>query len=77
MLDLEDEQFRDFCQNPLAFAQKYNLYPEQPILWISPCAKPPIGKGIPKPTDGSRWTVLINHGHQSIATCAACPQTTQ
>jgi hypothetical protein len=77
LLDLTAEQFEDFCHNPLAFAQEYNLYPEQPILWMSPCALPPIGKGIPRAAHGSRWTVLINHGHMSTATCAACPQTTE
>ena len=76
ILDLTAEQFREFCQNPLVFAKKYNLYPEQPILWMSPCAKPPLGQGIPRAAELSGWIVAINHGHDSIATCAACPQTT-
>jgi hypothetical protein len=74
MLDLDDKQFMEFCQNPLAFTKKYNLYPEQPILWMSGCAKPPIGQGIPHAAEGSRWTVALVHTHGSGASCAACPQ---
>jgi len=76
LLDLTGEQFNEFDRDPLAFAKKHKLYPEQPILWMTPCAKPPIGKGIPRATEPTRWTVVLNHGHQSIATGAACPQTT-
>jgi hypothetical protein len=76
ILDLSAEQFSEFDQNPLAFATKYNLYPEQPILWMSHCAKPPLGQGIPHATESSRWIVAITHGHDSISSCAACPQTT-
>ena len=76
MLDLTAEQFSEFDRDPLAFAEKHRLYPEQPILWMSPCAKPPRGKGIPHATESSRWIVAIIHGHESIATCAACPQST-
>ena len=76
MLDLTVERFGEFDKNPLVFAKKHELYYDQPILWMTPCAKPPLGKGIPQATESSRWTVVINHGHESIATCAACPQTT-
>ena len=76
MLDLTAEQFSEFDRDPLAFAKKYNLYPEQPILWMSQCAKPPIGKGIPRATESSRWTVVFPHTPKSSAACAACPQTT-
>ena len=76
MLDLTVERFGEFDKNPLVFAKKHELYYDQPILWMTPCAKPPVGKGIPRATESSRWTVVINHGHESIATCAACPQTT-
>jgi len=76
MLDLTAEQFSEFDRDPLAFAKEYKLYAEQPISWISPCAKPPCGKGIPQAAESSRWTVVIIHGHLSYATCAACPQTT-
>ena len=76
LLDLTAKQFSEFDRDPLAFAEKYNLYPEQPISWISPCAKPPHGKGIPRATDSSDWLVVIMHGHDSIADCAACPQST-
>jgi hypothetical protein len=76
MLHLTAEQFREFDKDPLAFSKKYNLFPEQPILWISSCAKPPLGQGIPQATDSSPWTVTIPHGPDSIATCAACPHTT-
>jgi hypothetical protein len=76
LLDLAAEQFKEFDQNPLEFSKKYNLYPEQPVLWATPCAKPPLGKGIPKALDSSRWTVVLNHGADSIFTSAACPQST-
>jgi len=76
ILDLTAKQFSEFDRDPLAFAKKYNLYPEQPILWMSQCAKPPRGKGIPQATEASRWTVVIPHGPKSCASCAACPQTT-
>jgi hypothetical protein len=76
LLDLTAEQFKEFDQNPLAFAKKYKLYPEQPISRISPCAKPPVGKGIPHATDSSRWTAVILHTPASIASSAACPQST-
>ena len=76
ILDLSAEQFSEFDRNPLAFATKYNLYPEQPILWMSDCAKPPLGQGIPHATESSRWTVVINHSKPSTGACAACPQST-
>jgi hypothetical protein len=75
MLDLTAERFREFAQDPLAFDKTYRLYPEQPILWISSCAKPPLGEGLPRAVESSRWTVVLVHGHRSCATCAACPQT--
>ena len=75
LLDLDEGQFNVFCQNPLGFAKEYHLYPEQPILWMTACAKPPMGKGVPRAAKGSRWTVVVNHCKASIATCAACPQT--
>ena len=76
ILDLTAEQFSEFDRDPLAFTKKYNLYPEQPVLWMSHCAKPPLGKGIPRAADSSRWTVVLNHGSDSIFTCAACPHST-
>jgi hypothetical protein len=76
ILDLTAEQFSEFDRDPLAFTKRYNLYPEQPILWMSHCAKPPLGKEIPRATEASGWTVAIIHGPKSCAVCAACPQTT-
>jgi len=78
LLDLTAGQFEEFHQDPLAFAQKYKLYPpEESISWMSHVAMPPIGKGIPRATDSSRWTVITIHTKQTIMTCAACPQSTQ
>jgi hypothetical protein len=76
ILDLSAEQFSEFEKDPLAFAEKYNLYPEQKILWFGHCSKPPIGKGIPRATETSRWTLVINHCKTSVGTSAACPQCT-
>jgi hypothetical protein len=76
MLDLSAEQFDEFNQKPLAFAKNHNLFPEQPILWMTPCATPPVGEEVPRTADGSRWTVVIIHGPMSMATSAACPQST-
>jgi hypothetical protein len=75
-LDLDSKQFEEFSQGPLEFSIKYNLYPDQKILWMSPCAMPPVGRGIPAPAPGTRWIVVYNHTCESLATCAACPQTT-
>ncbi|MGA9058541.1 MAG: hypothetical protein WB763_18735 [Terriglobia bacterium] len=74
VLDLSADQFKEFDQNSLAFAKKYNLFPEQPILWTSPCAKPPIGEGIPRAAESSRYTLVGVHGSFSMFACAACPQ---
>jgi len=74
ILDLSAKQFEEFRKDPLAFAAKYNLYPEQPIKWISHVAMPPIGEGIPLAAEGSRWIVALTHCHASAATAAACPQ---
>ena len=76
ILDLTAKQFTDFNQNPLAFAERHHLYPEQKILWFGQCSKPPLGQGIPRATGKSRWTVVINHCKTSVGTSAACPQTT-
>jgi hypothetical protein len=76
LLDLTAKQFKEFDQDPLTFAKKYNLYPEQEMLWISQCAKPPTGKGIPRVAESSRWTVAYLHVARSQGCCAACPQST-
>lgn len=77
LLDLTADQFEEFHRDPLAFAGKYKLYPpEESISWMSHVAMPPIGKGIPRATDSSRWTVAIIHTPQTIAICAACPHST-
>ena len=75
LMDLSEEQFKEFEKDPLAFDKKHNIFREQPVLWTSCCAKPPIGKGIPRAAKGSRWTVVRAHGSFSIQACAACPQT--
>jgi hypothetical protein len=74
VLDLSDEEFRVFDDNPFKYSRVHNLFPEQPILWMSDCVKPPVGKGIPQAAPGTRWTVIINHARVSMATCAATPQ---
>jgi hypothetical protein len=74
VLDLDEDQFLDFEANPWDFARNHNLYPEQPILWISSCAKPPTGRRIPRAKGKSRWTAVIVHTHGSGASCAAAPQ---
>jgi hypothetical protein len=76
MMDLDADQFKEFDDDPLEFTWKYNLFPEQPIQWISDCAKPPVGEEIPMAADDSRWVVLVNHGKPSGATCCACPVST-
>ena len=76
ILDLDADQFKEFEHNPLAFTWKYKLYPEQPLRWISHCAKPPLGEGIPKATEDSRWIVILLHGKPSGGTCCACPIST-
>jgi len=75
VLDLTAEQFEEFHNNPIAFAEEYKLFPEnQKIKWMSHPAMPPTGKGIPQAPEGVRWTVVVNHCHASSATAAACPQ---
>jgi hypothetical protein len=76
ILNLTAKRFSEFERNPLVFAEKHKLYPDQPILWMSHCSKPPRGKGIPEAADSTCWTVVIPHTKDSLATCAACPQTT-
>lgn len=74
VLDMSAQEFAEFDNDPLKFAQKYSLYPEQPIQWMSTCAKPPLGIGVPEAAPGTRWTVTILHAKVSMATCAATPQ---
>ena len=77
LLDLTAEQFVEFHKDPLAFATKYELFPpKQPASWMSHVAMPPIGKGIPRATDNSRWLVVGVHTKQSIVTFCACPHDT-
>lgn len=77
LLDLTAQQFQEFHQDPLAFTQKYEVFPrEQPVSWISPIAMPPSGKGIARATASSRWTLALIHTLQTIVTGAACPQDT-
>jgi hypothetical protein len=72
VLDVDEGKFLEFDRDPWAFAQKHELFPEQNILWMSSCQKPPTGKEIPRLTD--RWTVVIVHTKNSGAACAAAPQ---
>lgn len=75
-LDLDSGQFQEFlAHGPLQFSAAHNLFPQK-ILWMSPCAMPPVGLGIPEPAPGTRWTVVYTHTCESLATCAACPQST-
>ena len=76
LLDLSTEELEEFEKDPLAFDRKYKLFPEQPIRWISHCAKPPIGDGIPKAAKHSRWTLVVHHSKPSVATCCASPHDT-
>ena len=74
VLDLSSEDFEEFDNNPVKFCREHNLFPEQPVLWASGCARPPLGKGIPQPAPDTRWTVTVNHAKVSMATSAAVPQ---
>ena len=76
VLDLDAGQFKEFDRDPKAFTLKYNIFPEQPIRWMSTCSKPPEGDGIPTAADRSRWTVVVLHGKPSGASSCACPVTT-
>jgi hypothetical protein len=76
VLDLTAEQFKEFDQDPLAFANKYNLYPEQPLLALSHCARPPHVKGNPGPPVAANWMVVVVHPSPSMGVCAAAPQNT-
>jgi hypothetical protein len=75
LLDLTAQQFDEFDDNPLGFTNRYKLFPDKPVRWMSYCAKPPLGQGIALVAEASRWTVAIIHSTRSIATCAAIPQT--
>jgi hypothetical protein len=72
ILDLTEKQFREFEKNPKKFAEHHKLYPDQPIRWMSHCAKPPLGEGIPQPA--TSWTAMIIHGKPSIGVAGAVPQ---
>jgi hypothetical protein len=74
LLDLSAEEFEEFQKDPFAFDQKYGLFPEQPMRWMSHCAKPPVGEGIPKPDKRARWILVVNHSKPSVVSCCACPQ---
>jgi len=74
LLALTAKQFKEFERDPLAFAEKYKLFPEQPLTALSHCTRPPHVKGIPGPTDQSRWIVAIPHPKSSTGSCAAAPQ---
>ena len=73
ILHLSAEEFLLFDQDPVEYARENDLFPEQPIRWMSGCAKPPVGDGIPQAAEGTSWTVIINHGKPSLATSAAIP----
>jgi hypothetical protein len=77
VLDLTAERFQEFEQDPLAFDRKYSLYPDQPTLWVTQCAKPPLGQGIPRAAESSRWTVVLVHGKDSCLACAAVSHITR
>lgn len=74
VLDLTAQQFDEFDDDPLGFANSHNLFPDKPIRWMSNCAKAPLGGTIPMARRGSRCTALILHKLRSTATCAAIAQ---
>ena len=76
ILDLTAEQFQEFERDPLKFDKTHKLYPDQPILWMSHCARPPHAEGAGLPSESSGWTVVAIHSLNSAAVCAACPQQT-
>jgi hypothetical protein len=73
ILDLTADKFREFDEDPLGFDNRYDLYPEQPVLWASTCQKPPEGKGIPSVREHSAWRVVLTHTHTSTMSSAAAP----
>lgn len=74
LVDLTPDQFKEFDRDPLAFANKYNLYPEQPIKVISAYAKLPRGQGTPQSAGSSGCLGIVIHGVTSAAVFVACPQ---
>jgi hypothetical protein len=71
ILDLTAERFQEFERDPLAFDRTHKLYPEQPTLWVTQCAKPPRGQGIPRWAESTGWRVVLDHGKTSGLACAA------
>lgn len=77
ILHLSAEEFELFDANPLEYARDNNLFPDQPIMWMAACAKPPLGVGIPQAVLGTAWTVTIIHARPSSGACAAVPDESQ
>jgi hypothetical protein len=73
ILELTADRFREFENDPLGFDKTYKLYPEQPMRWISSCAKPPQVEEIPSSADALWWTVVTIHSRPSAVVSAACP----
>jgi hypothetical protein len=74
ILDLAPASFQEFETDVLAFARKYNLFPDQPLRWVSGGVKPAIGEGLPPAPDAtSQWRVVLIHRKASMAVYAACP----
>jgi hypothetical protein len=73
VLHLSADEFKLFDDNPLEYARDHQLFPDQPIMWMASCAKPPYGKGVPQPVPGTGWTVTIVHAKPSSAASAGVP----
>jgi hypothetical protein len=74
ILELTAKKFTEFEHDALGFAEEYELFPDQPMIEISPCCKPPVPEGDPPKAGPSGWTVAIVHGKRSLAACAASPR---
>jgi hypothetical protein len=76
ILHLSAEEFELFDANPLEYTRDNNLFPDQPLMWMGACAKPPVGIG-PQAVLGTPWTVTIIHARPSSGACAAVPDESQ
>ena len=64
LMDLTADQFSEFDRNPKVFANKYNLYPEQPVLRAK-CVRLGPAKKNPRSIKASNWTAIAVHDHLS------------
>lgn len=70
-LHLTDAQYQEFKKDPIAFDNKYGVYPGKPMIKIESYAEitPP-----PNDPPGDSWTVTIAHGTPSNGGIVACRQ---